>query len=318
MGWFGGKPKNRRLGRTHVLDVKLRSDQVRASRMRMGAVALAITFSTIFLFFAIWRSGEFALDRLIYKNKSFAVQDIEVKTDGVLAREQLKRWAGVRLGENLLALDLARVKRDLEMVSLIKSVAVERVLPHTLRLRVTERDPLAQVYILQTATDGKATLAVVHLDADGFVMAPIEPGQRATPVTQTNDILPVIAGLKPADLGAGRRVDSAQARAALQLISAFERSPMAGLVDLRTIDVSSPQILQVTTGQGCMVVFAVEDLDAQLRRWRAIQDRAVQLGKAISSLDLSVHSNPPMRLIEASLAPQYVPKARKSSNKRQT
>ena len=83
---------------------------------------------------------------------------------------------------------------------------------------------------LQTAADGKVTLAVVHLDADGFVMAPIEPGQRATPVTQTNDILPVITGLKPADLGAGRRVDSAQARAALLLISAFERSPMAGLV----------------------------------------------------------------------------------------
>ena len=54
--------------------------------------------------------------------------------------DQLRRWAGVKPGENLFALDLARVKRDLEMVPLIDSVSVERVLPRTLRIRVTERE----------------------------------------------------------------------------------------------------------------------------------------------------------------------------------
>ncbi len=146
MSWFNGKAKNRRLGRTHVLDVKLRSDQVRASRMRLVAISLGLVFATVAGFYLVWRTGEFALDRLIYENKSFAITEIDVQTDGVLSSDQLRRWAGVRTGENLLALDLARVKRDLEMVSLIKSVAVERVLPHTLRLRVTERDALAQIH----------------------------------------------------------------------------------------------------------------------------------------------------------------------------
>ena len=37
--WFKRKEnKNRRLHRHNVLDVKLRSDQVRASRMRLGVV----------------------------------------------------------------------------------------------------------------------------------------------------------------------------------------------------------------------------------------------------------------------------------------
>src|SRR5258706_17506 len=74
--------------------------------------------------------------------------------DGVIAPAQLRHWAGVKTGENLLAVDLARVKRDLEMVSMVRSVAVERVLPHTLRLRVSEREPLAQIYIPQVRTNG--------------------------------------------------------------------------------------------------------------------------------------------------------------------
>ncbi|MDB6020267.1 MAG: putative cell division protein FtsQ [Pedosphaera sp.] len=315
MSWFGGKRKNRRLGHTHVLDVKLRSDQVRASRMRLAAAALGIVFGTIFGFYVVWRAGEYALDQLIYQNKSFAVQEIDVRTDGVIAADQLRRWAGVKPGENLLALDLARVKRDLEMVSMIRSVAVERVLPHTLRLRVTERDPLAQIHVMQARTNGNMQLGVLHLDADGCVMMPVEARQRAVPLTQTNDILPVIFGINPAELAPGRRIDSPQARAALQLISAFDRSPMSGLVDLQTIDISSPQILQVTTGQGSQVIFSTEDLDFQLGRWRAVHDQALRVGKVIATLDLSVRGSPPARFIEASLAPQMIPKARNVQHK---
>ena len=51
----------------------------------------------------------------------------DVQTDGVIAPDQLRRWARVKPGENLFALDLARVKRDLELVPLIESVSVERV-----------------------------------------------------------------------------------------------------------------------------------------------------------------------------------------------
>jgi hypothetical protein len=309
MSWFRGKPKNRRLVRMHVLDVKLRSDQVRKTRMRLVAAALGITFATILGFCLVWRAGEYALDRLIYQNRSFAVQEIDVRTDGVIAVEQLRRWAGVKAGQNLLALDLARVKRDLELVSMIKTVAVERVLPHTLRLRVTERDPLAQVRV-QARANG-AQIATLQIDADGWVMLPVDPRQRASPVTQTNDVLPVIQGVNMGEILPGRRVESPQARAALQLIVAFDRSPMSGVVDLQMIDVSSPQILVVTTGQGSQITFsAAQDLDGQLRRWRAIHDEAVRQGKAIYTLDLSVHSNPPVRLIEANAVPQTVPKTK--------
>src|SRR6516164_9564295 len=133
--WFKRKPKNRRLGREYVLDVKLRSSQVRAARTRLAAIALAIVFATVLGVYLLWRGSEWALDRLVYDNKAFALETLDIQTDGIIAVDQLRRWARVKAGENLMRLDLARVKRDLEMVSFIQPpVSIERVLPHTLRI----------------------------------------------------------------------------------------------------------------------------------------------------------------------------------------
>src|SRR5689334_12219484 len=118
------KPRNRRVGREHVLDVKLRAEQIRAGRMRLASIAIGMTLATLLGFYLLWRGGEWTLDALLYKNDAFAIRQIDVQTDGVIAADQLRRWAGVKAGENLFALDMTRVKRDLEMISAIRSVAV--------------------------------------------------------------------------------------------------------------------------------------------------------------------------------------------------
>ena len=87
----------------------------------------------VILLVGAWRGGVWLLDRLIYKNDTFAIDQIEVQTDGVLTSETIRRWAMVHTGQNLMALDLTRVQRDLEVQPPIQFAAVERVLPHTLR-----------------------------------------------------------------------------------------------------------------------------------------------------------------------------------------
>jgi hypothetical protein len=79
---------------------------------------------------------------------------------------------------------------------------------------------------------------------------------------------------------------------------------MAGMVDLRTIDVSSPQVLVVSTAQGSEVTFALNDLERQLRRWREIHDRGRRNNKNIATLDLAVTNNIPASWLEATAAPQ--------------
>jgi hypothetical protein len=308
VSWFASRSRNRRSGREqHVLDVKLRSDQVRATRLRLGGIGLGMTLATLAGFFIIWRAGSWTLDRMIYDNPAFAVERIDVKTDGVISAEQVRRWSGVKTGQNLLALDLARVKRDLEMAAPIRSAAVERVMPHTLKLCVTERVPVAQISVLRLKPGGTTEPSLVYLDRDGFVLIPLAAAQRAL-AARTNDVLPAICGLSLGEVMPGKKIDSAQVRGALQLIDAFRHSPMAGLTDLRLVDVSSPELLQATTGDQGKIVFSLSNPDQQLRRWRDIRDRAQQQGMAIASLDLSVPGNIPAVLVAAGPAPLNIPK----------
>ena len=311
--WFKRGPKNRRLNRGHVLDVKLRSDQVSAARTKLVSIALGVTFGTVFGLYLLWRTGEWALDKFVYENSAFAIQNIEVQTDGVIAPEQLRRWANVKLGANLIALDLASVKRNLELVSVIDSdpdsVQVERVLPRTLKIRVKERVPVAQVNVPTVAPSGQMVMSVIQLDLKGFVMRPLDPRLSSIPLSQLSGQLPEVTGVDAYQLQLGHRVESPQMHAALQLIGAFDHSPMAGLVDLRCVNVKQPGVVIVTTEQGSEITFALENLEQQLGRWRAVYDYGKHMNKGdIATLDLAVSNNVPVRWLAAVGAPSAAPK----------
>jgi cell division septal protein FtsQ len=302
--WFKQKQKNRRLGRVQVLDVKLRSSKVLAARVRVASIAFGVAAATILGLYLLWQGGELALNRLVYENKSFAIRNIDIQTDGVIAVDQLRRWCAVKPGENLLALDLARVKYNLELAPLIQSASVERILPGTLRIRVSEREPVAQVTIPRPRAGGTIELDEFQLDAEGYLIQPLDAHQSRT----SADELPSITGLNVAELRPGRRVESAQAQAALRLITAFEESPMANQVELKRVDVSAPSVLILLTGQGSEITFGLDDFEHQLLRWQRVQEECVRLNKVIATLDLAVTENTPLRLQEAAGLPPSTPR----------
>jgi hypothetical protein len=93
--WFKRKQRNRRLGRGHVLDVKLRSEQVRATRTRLALMAISVPTFTLFALYLLWRTGEWTLDKFVYENAEFAIQRVEVQTDG---RETRRKFDCARFG----------------------------------------------------------------------------------------------------------------------------------------------------------------------------------------------------------------------------
>ena len=312
--FFKRKRRNRRHTRGYVLDVKLSASRRRETRLRRLTLFLGSSLILFLTVFIVWRGGEFLLRRFVYENPAFAIRALQIETDGVLSTEQIRTWAGVRMGDNLLALDLARVERDLKLVPAIESVSLERVLPGGLRVCVTEREPIAQVILPQARAANGYEGGVYTLDVSGHFMFPIEAVQRTTPAVQTNDHLPIIVGIPARDVRPGRQSETPQVLAALALVRDFERSPMAGLVDLKQIDVATPGALVVTTGQGNELTFGLSDFDAQLRRWRLVHDYAQRFGKHITALDLMVANNAPMLWTDVSgITPPPAPKRPKNS-----
>ena len=307
--WLHRKPRNRRFAeREQLLDVKLRVGQTRAARCRVVGVALGGLLVLALIAFILWRGEQWLLDALIYKNDAFAIQEIQVQTDGVLTAEAIRRWAMVKTGANLMALDMMRVKRDLELQPFVQSAAIERVLPHTLKIQVVEREPVAQTIVTSVRPGGGLDQAIYDFDEEGYTMKPLDPRWRAEPPS-AGERLPILVGVQAADAQPGRVAEAPQIRAALRLVCEFDHSPMMGVVELERIDVSVPQILQATTSQGAEITFSFNDFEMQLRRWSIINGQYQKWGKAIASLDLSISNNLPVRWVAAGALPPAPPRA---------
>jgi cell division septal protein FtsQ len=289
---FGrNKTRNRRRRRQKVLEVKLSVGKRRRAQVKTASKIAGVLLALAMLFIGAWRGGEWLLQTSLYENQAFSVGTIDVKTDGIISAAQLRVWSGVREGDNLFGLDLIGVKRGLERHPHVKYAAVDRVLPGTLRLRVAERKPVAQVMLYRRDADGGFKRATYQLDVEGFVTQPL-PGEAAR---KRRSWLPLLTGLDPRELLPGRTVNQPQVKTALELIGRFRQSPMAGLATLQQIDVSSSQTLQVSTWQGSRVTMSLRELDRQLLRWRLIHDYGKQHRRVPATMDLSIRNNLPVR-----------------------
>lgn len=288
------KRQNKRHRRNNVLDVKLRSDHIRALRARGLAVVLGVLFGTVFTCYILWRSADWAMDRLIYENNAFAVADIHITTDGSISSQYLLSLSRVRQGQNLMALDLSDIKARLEALPNIERVAVERVLPTSLRIRVTERQPVARVEFPRLTGEGGLVMQRLLFDREGMVMMPLDPRMCVAGQVPSDRHLPELTGFRPTEMRVGRLIDARHAQAALSFVDGFHRSGMGTRVRLVEVRLGDAGVVVATTADGAEVTFGADGFERQLARWRSIHDDAIRRRKRIVSLDLAVENNVPL------------------------
>lgn len=295
------KPKkkavNRRKKDRHVLDVKLRNDQIRKQRAKFATGLFSVLFVVAVIVLIAWRGVDWSLSEFVYRNPAFAIRQIDVTTDGYLTRETILQWAGVKPKDNLMALDLRNVKRKLERVPVIAAASLERMLPDRLRIKVEERSAVAWVSTLlpHPRHPGQYYSATVPLDPQGFVLVPLRRNHVTNHRVLNYTALPELKGIDESELHVSGKLVKPQILAALKLAAAFRNSPMLGLLDIRQIDLSEPETLTALTSDKARVRFSTEhDFTTQLARWRQIHDLARQAGKRITDLDLSVTNNVPL------------------------
>ena len=287
------RKKNRRFERRRVLDVKLRSSQRRQTWVRRLAFLLVVVLVLGGGGYSGWRGLQRLWLELVERNPYFTMERLDIRTEGVIAPAQIQRWAGVEPGHNLFGVYLERVKRDLELVPAIRSASVERVLPDTLRIRIVERRAVARLVYPVVHQPGK--YRVILVDAEGFAMLPLGAREVRENSSRHYEQLPLFTGVPADRVRPGWPIVSDRVDAALELIGAFEASPMAGLVRVRAVDVSAPGMLRLSTQTGCEVLFGLTDYDRQLRRWWEVVQHAQRAGLELGWLDLSVSNNVPAR-----------------------
>jgi cell division protein FtsQ len=133
----------------------------------------------------------------------FAVRDIEVNETAHVSADELRELTGVRPGDRLLAIDADAVAARVAAHPWILSARVQRQLPSTLAVQVTERRAVASALLG----------ALYLLDEAG------RPFKRAT--FAEADGLPVITGVTREQYAAVRTTSEAVFRQALGLFSAY-------------------------------------------------------------------------------------------------
>ena len=131
------------------------------------------------------------LVRIAESSSRFAIRRVELVGLVHTPRPQLEALTRAYVGSNLFRIDISQVRRDLSSISWIRSASIEKTMPDLLRIRVTERVPLA--IAADGACAGRGTVprrpcALRYVDASGLAFAELSPavGDDNLPLIQAS------------------------------------------------------------------------------------------------------------------------------------
>jgi len=225
------------------------------------------------------------LDRVLYTNPHYELAKIEIEPSGHFSPRLIRQAAGLEPGQNLWTLNLRQITRDLEKLPYVSSAKVERHFPDKISILIHERVPVVKIVGLNIDIGTRETF---YLDRDDVVLKPRE--DEAAPV------LPEIVGLAPAqaELEPGMTLDQSSLRSAMEILDEIDHSQLHTSITIRTIDLSNPLSITMTTRQDMVITFRFDCIDQQLQRLLQIVEKPEFQQRQIRTVDLTPDSNVPV------------------------
>ncbi len=193
----------------------------------------------------------------LLKSPYFAIKEITVSGNMRVSRAEILEMAGANIGDNLLKINTAEIKKNVRLNTWVSGVNVARNLPDKLSIAVKERNPVAFINL-----DG----ALYFVDETGTIF-------KRTSIGDDID-LPVITGLTREDIEQEAKV-SELAIKAVNLIHLLANKGIFADDELSEINVDKTYGLTLyTMQQGTRIELGDGDFtDKMARLERVIQSR---------------------------------------------
>lgn len=204
---FAGKRNTRR---KPVLQVNARLNIEKKAGMYRVAVFVLVPTIILAAGILVWKGLGLAEDLLFSKNDRFTITTLEIKTEkgAVISPDLVREYTQLSEGMNLFEFNIRKIRDEfMHNAPNLQSMKISRHLPHTLKIDMMERVPLAQLGWR------KALVA----DSEGCVFAR-RPGSGD---------LPVITGYSAESLRPGSRIHG-MGLASLHILDACS-NPKLGL-----------------------------------------------------------------------------------------
>ena len=271
----------------HFLDLNPQTAATRRAGRRAGARRGFKAAMALIAFMGLFSLGKLVLKEAFLDNPRFHLQHVAVLTDGALTPAEIVSATGLQDGMNMLLISLGSVRDKIEELPQVKKVRVTRSYPSLIMVEAEQRQPVAWLDCPQQALPAGVGSSGCMLDENGYVL-PNPDKDRA------HHQLPVIAVDKLQPLVLGHKIDSSQALAALQLLSAHQNSAVNHLMELVKVDATGKYALQAVYDTKMTVTFSSYDIDKQLRRLERVVEAASQRQRSLATVNLLVEQNVPV------------------------
>ncbi len=219
---------------------------------RIGAVVLLVLVVGLIAGANAWKT-------------SLKLRHIEVRGNRLVGANEIMQLAQVQPGALISTADLTTIRQNVMSHHYVKDALVERDMPGTLRITVTERSPIAIV----NRPDP------VYLDADGVILP--------RTVARTLIDLPVISGIpSTTPLTLGARLTSEDVQQSLQILTALKFMSSELYHNVSEIQVrNGGDIVLYSADNSVPIIFGQGDIAPKLARletfWNTVvHDRGSQ------------------------------------------
>lgn len=284
--------KTRRRTRPSVLEVRVMSPRIawhNFMRMMGGLLRLALLLAVIGgIGWGIWRG----IQHTFHHNPDFRLQVIDLNDNPVINEADLIRIAGIDLtvDTSLFEVDVTETRERLVSMPAVVEAVVERHLPGTLVVRVTNREPRAWVALTGSDLSELRQLGGLLLDRDGHTY-PCPERQFEAALK-----LPIILLDEDAEhpLVSDQVLEHPQLHHCFKLLDVAQQADPESPKWIESIRQSNEWSLRLVTREGTSATFGLRDHTLQIGRLRAALDHAGQKGYIIDTINLIPRFNVPI------------------------
>jgi hypothetical protein len=222
-----------------------------------------------------------------WRRRLAVVSDVRVEGLHYLDAARVCRIAGIRAGDDLVALDLTRARQRLLLEPRVAGAEIARLLPGGVRIRIVEREP---VLLVQHGEPWE-------VDSCGILLAPLAAGVVAD--------VPLLAGPRFDRYPAGTQVLTAEVQRGLAWVRALSTPDLQLSGRVSQVDVSHADSTEVLLLSGTRVLSppwppAHQDLQAL----RVVLADLEHRGAQAEQLDVRFHNQVIVRLGKPSGTPR--------------
>jgi cell division protein FtsQ len=193
----------------------------------------------------------------------------QVKVTGIhfLSEEDVLEASGLKIGSDMFGLDIPKAAQGVESLGWVEKVYLERRLPQSVLIAVTERKPAALV----------DSAGLWGLSSDGHLL-PFSPELGA-------EDLPILSGARMGVEAVGTTRSAELFRPALEFLDFLKREDPTLYAGLSEVNVSERDQLKTTFLDGLQARFSPGAGETEMRRMAAVLSDLGSKGLRAESMD---------------------------------